>query len=99
MAGQDRQRQTWDFRIFQGLESRGKKKEIHHARRSGDPALEKMWNRGHSHHVGPGDDGEGGRRVLININLELSEGGGLAMWRLGSGPAFELIKAYQNTYT
>jgi hypothetical protein len=42
MAGQDRQRQTWDFRIFQGLESRGKKKEIHHARRSGDPALEKM---------------------------------------------------------
>ena len=61
-------------------------------------AWEVRGQRGH-HHVGPGDDGEGGRRVLININLELSEGGGLAMWRLGSGPAFELIKAYQNTYT
>jgi len=36
-------------------------------------------------------------RAGITVRLPFpSEGGGLATWRLGSGPAIELLKTHQN---
>jgi hypothetical protein len=67
--------------------------------------LEKVWDREHRGHVGAGGGGHSGPRGLpswvqgskdrilnlVSNNSGISEVGGLATWRLGSGPAIELF--------
>lgn len=41
-------------------------------------------------------DSQGRKQNLISNSSGLSVGNGLTAWRLGNGPVFEFIKAYEN---